>query len=70
MFLQCPKETVEHEIFGGIGKGDKEEAAIVKAQNGTLFINEICEMPMEAQNSFAAGFTKRRVFASRRTKTA
>lgn len=44
-----PKETVEHEIFGGIGKDDKEEAAIVKAQNGTLFINEICEMPMEAQ---------------------
>ena len=31
------------------GKGDKEEAAIVKAQNGTLFINEICDMPMEAQ---------------------
>ena len=44
-----PKETVEHEIFGGIGKNDKEEAAIVKAQNGTLFINEICDMPMEAQ---------------------
>lgn len=41
-----PRETVEHELFGN---AEGLPCAIERAKGGTLFINEICEMPMEAQ---------------------
>lgn len=40
-----PQDMIEAEMFGqGV-----EPCALAKAQHGTLFINEICDMPMEAQ---------------------
>ena len=42
-----PKDLIEKELFGEAGI-DKP-SAIRKAEGGTLFINEICDMPMEAQ---------------------
>lgn len=41
-----PRETVEHELFAN---NNGVPCAIERAKGGTLFINEICEMPMEAQ---------------------
>ncbi len=40
-----PKESIEFELFSN----DLGPCAIERAQGGTLFINEIGEMPMEAQ---------------------
>ena len=41
-----PKETIEHELF----YNDNEvSCALERANGGTLFINEICDMPMDAQ---------------------
>lgn len=42
-----PKDTIDFEIFGS--DNDQSQCAILKANNGTLFINEICEMPISAQ---------------------
>ncbi|HAR80158.1 MAG TPA: nitrogen regulation protein NR(I) [Succinivibrionaceae bacterium] len=42
-----PKENIETELFGE--EGSNNECAVKKAENGTLFINEICDMPMDAQ---------------------
>ncbi len=41
-----PKERIEHELFYN---GDGISCAIERAQGGTLFINEICDMPVDAQ---------------------
>ena len=43
-----PHEMIEMEMFGAADKND-EPAAIEQAEGGTLFINEICDMPMEVQ---------------------
>ncbi|MGN1281145.1 MAG: sigma 54-interacting transcriptional regulator [Succinivibrio sp.] len=44
-----PQEMVKYELFGDITK-DATQSAIVKADGGTLFINEISDMPMDCQN--------------------
>lgn len=41
-----PRETVEHEMFSNSGD---QPCAIERAKGGTLFVNEICDMPLEAQ---------------------
>lgn len=41
-----PQDTVEQELFG---YENEDTCALAKAKNGTLFINEICDMPMNAQ---------------------
>lgn len=41
-----PQETVEHELFSN---DNGAVCAIERANNGTLFINEIGDMPMDAQ---------------------
>lgn len=43
------QEMVKYELFGDINK-DPSQCAIVKADGGTLFINEISDMPMDCQN--------------------
>ena len=40
---------VKYELFGDVSK-DINQSAIVKADGGTLFINEISDMPMDCQN--------------------
>ncbi|MDD5868851.1 MAG: sigma 54-interacting transcriptional regulator [Succinatimonas sp.] len=44
-----PQEMVKFELFGDVNK-DLSQSAIVKADGGTLFINEISDMPMDCQN--------------------
>lgn len=44
-----PQEMVKYELFGDVSK-DINQSAIVKADGGTLFINEISDMPMDCQN--------------------
>lgn len=45
-----PQDLIEIELFGRDGDPESRgQSAINKAQGGTLFINEICEMPIEAQ---------------------
>ncbi|MGN0902135.1 MAG: sigma 54-interacting transcriptional regulator [Succinivibrio sp.] len=44
-----PQEMVKYEMFGDASK-DLSQSAIVKADGGTLFINEISDMPMDCQN--------------------
>lgn len=44
-----PQEMVKYELFGDISK-DLSQSAIMKADGGTLFINEISDMPMDCQN--------------------
>lgn len=41
-----PKDTVEYELFAN---NENSKCAIERANGGTLFINEICDMPLEAQ---------------------
>ena len=41
-----PQELVEHELFSN---EDGALCALERAQGGTLFINEICDMPIDAQ---------------------
>ncbi len=43
-----PQESIQTEIFGD-ARLDINNSALMQAQGGTLFINEICDMPMEAQ---------------------
>lgn len=42
-----PQEMAETELFGT--DTDTQNCAIARAEGGTLFINEICDMPMGAQ---------------------
>ena len=45
-----PQDMIQSQIFGGARDGDDEEpCALKQAEGGTLFINEICDMPMDAQ---------------------
>lgn len=45
-----PQASIEQELFGKIDDEENAEpCAVVRAQNGTLFINEICDMPLDAQ---------------------
>ena len=45
-----PQETVEADLFGKINEdGQVSDCALKRCKDGTLFINEICEMPMSAQ---------------------
>src|SRR5699024_10393001 len=56
--LNCaaiPKELMESELFGHIKGGFSgalydREGAIVRANGGTLFMDEICEMDLELQS--------------------
>lgn len=41
-----PQESINHELFAN---DDAVSCAIERAQGGTLFINEICDMPLDAQ---------------------
>ena len=43
------QETLKYELFGGEGR-DPSLCAVAKATGGTLFINEICDVPMDCQN--------------------
>lgn len=43
-----PKEMIQSEIFGDSAVNQKE-CALKRAEGGTLFVNEICDMPMDAQ---------------------
>ncbi len=43
-----PQDMIEKELFGE-ASAEGESPAFAKAQGGTLFINEICDMPMDAQ---------------------
>lgn len=43
-----PKEMIQSELFGDSATTQKE-CALKRAEGGTLFINEICDMPMDAQ---------------------
>lgn len=42
-------EMVKFELFGDINK-DISQCALVQAEGGTLFINEIADLPMDCQN--------------------
>ena len=41
-----PQDSINHEFFSN---SDGASCAIERAQGGTLFINEICDMPLDAQ---------------------
>lgn len=43
-----PQENIKTELFGD-SRQDISNCALMQAQGGTLFINEICDMPMDAQ---------------------
>lgn len=43
------QETLKYELFGGEGR-NPSDCAVSKAHGGTLFINEICDVPMDCQN--------------------
>ncbi len=43
-----PHEMVQSELFGD-ASGSESACALAQAEGGTLYINEICDMPMEAQ---------------------
>ena len=43
-----PKEMVQSEIFGDCGQ-NQSSCALSRAEGGTLFVNEICDMPLDAQ---------------------
>ncbi len=45
-----PQDTVEADLFGRIDENNElTDCALKKCHKGTLFINEICDMPMSAQ---------------------
>lgn len=45
-----PQDMIEYELFGREGDAESlKNAAVQRAEGGTLFINEICQMPMDAQ---------------------
>lgn len=45
-----PQDMIEQELFGRADSAkDLENAAFMQAANGSIFINEICDMPMDAQ---------------------
>ncbi len=45
-----PQDMVQSQIFGDVKDSAEEEPCSLKqAEGGTLFVNEICDMPMDAQ---------------------
>lgn len=44
-----PQEMIRYELFGDVNK-DPSMCALARANGGTIFINEICDMPMDAQS--------------------
>lgn len=44
-----PQDMAETELFGKEENGVVKECALTRCGNGTLFINEICDMPLAAQ---------------------
>ncbi len=44
-----PQDNIALELFGRIDDVSFNESAIARANGGTLFINEICDMPLEVQ---------------------
>ncbi|MDD6318114.1 MAG: sigma 54-interacting transcriptional regulator [Succinatimonas hippei] len=44
-----PQDMVQSQIFGDTKNVDDEPSSLKQAEGGTLFINEICDMPMDAQ---------------------
>ncbi|MDY6321737.1 MAG: sigma 54-interacting transcriptional regulator [Succinivibrio sp.] len=44
-----PQDMVSSEVFGDVSGSQAQACAIARAAGGTLFVNEICDMPMDAQ---------------------
>lgn len=45
-----PQDMIEYELFGRESDAEsRKNSAVQRAEGGTLFINEICQMPIDAQ---------------------